>query len=312
MNRDLKTSAMNAKFLISFLLLVAGRLQAQDDPKLEIARIAAIENGAERLGAYDALAVKLGVGPTSGSIVDVAPGQQAKLPSPNSARGSAPSGDAGNGSVSSVYDAPQSPGYDALRHHANLRNTWIKYHVAIARLELSLDGQKRLINLLCARVEAVNDAHEAAVSLGVGNQQDIRQSLSDAYKSITSEIRGMIGDAGTQSLDEDIQMDGTVAVYMSTVGADLGLDGVPMTEDQEIALGQIYFRVLHTPLKTAPDKYSQLPVDPQTGLSEVDQNILDRASRILSLQQLASLRNSMLTAHREMRFLIQHGAVQVR
>jgi len=52
-------------FLLALPLFGQASLDSQDDLKREIAKIAAIQNSVERLAAYDDLAAKLGVAPSS-------------------------------------------------------------------------------------------------------------------------------------------------------------------------------------------------------------------------------------------------------
>jgi hypothetical protein len=302
---------MNAKCLIPLALLIIEPLFAQEDPKQELGRVAAIANGAERLAAYDAFAVKLGVRPVSYARFEVAPGESAVArvsgPGPTTALPANPP----EAKISQVYDAPLFPDYDMLRHHANLRNTWIRYHKAIAELDLAPMAQTRLVDLLCARVEAVNDAHDASVKMGDVDQQEVMKALSAAHHSVSAEISEMIGSSGLRQIEDARRAEDEQQLLVGSVGADLGLARVPMTEEQEAALGKIYAEVLSAPRNTAPDRFGQLPVDAQTGLSETDQGILDRATDVLSPMQVVALRKSMSTSHVEMRFLIAHGSIRV-
>ena len=229
--------------------------------------------------------------------------RQATVLTPSTAKIASPGGGPSS-KTSQSADALRVANDDVIRHRAMLRNTWLNFHEVIASFDLTPENQTRLLNLIAAQGEAIIDAHAAAQDIGETDQKNLNRSEVDAYSSLTFEIAELIGHAGVRALEHNQSLLGARQIVRDSFGVDLAMAGIPLTPDQEIAMAQIYHDAISWPFKTSPDKNGQVPVDTQTGLSEIDRRILDNASAVLSPDQISVLRKSLVTTQEEMQLLI--------
>jgi hypothetical protein len=181
--------------------------------------------------------------------------------------------------------------YAPIRHTNLLRIVWIRYHEAIAKLNLPRTEQMQLLNLLLARDEGGYDAADAARSAGISDPQEIKQAVAAAKNSVSGEIATLIGSSGLESVDNSVALKSQETGIELNVGAQLAMDGIPLTPDQEAGLAQIYADVYkQNPTSSGHDFYdaaSQI-IEHQ---ADTEASVLNKASAFLTPEQVADLKN---------------------
>jgi hypothetical protein len=180
--------------------------------------------------------------------------------------------------------------YAEFRHKDMLRFTWFRYHDVLAKMNLPRDKQAQVLDLLCARTEAGNDAREAAAAAGITDASEYDRVVAAANAEVGKDIAGVVGDSGLEALDNSQAVNMQVMGIERSVGADLAMDGIPLTPDQESALAQIYVDV--------SKQYSTSSYDGFHGTSDMTRPqpdgealVISRASAILSPEQMAGLKS---------------------
>ena len=176
-----------------------------------------------------------------------------------------------------------------FRHRDMLRYAWFRYHEAVARLNLPRDKQAQLLELLRAREEAANDARDAANAAGITDYQEIDRAATVARNEVAREIAGLVGESGLESLDNFQAMSMQVMGIDRSVGADLGMEGIPLTRDQETELAQVYVDVAKQFSTSSFDGFHG-PSDMAKQQADSQSLILSRAEAILAPDQLAALK----------------------
>lgn len=180
--------------------------------------------------------------------------------------------------------------YDEFRHRDIIRVAWIRYHEAIAKLNLPHEKQAQLLELLRDREEGWFDAKEAALPVGMmDNPLELKQALADARNTLSGKIASLIGDSGLEALDTALALKAQQTEIEGGVGADLAMDGFPLTPEQETALAQIYTDVSRqTPVRSAEGSDPAAPGMPVQQDGEAA--VLERASAILTPEQMGGLK----------------------
>ena len=173
---------------------------------------------------------------------------------------------------------------EAFRHRDVLRVAWFRYHEAMAKLNLTHEKQVQLLDLLRDREEGWFDAKEAAISLGIGDPQEINQALAAARNSMSEKIAALIGDSGLETLDSSLVLKAQEGAISGGVGADLAMDGIPLTPEQETGLAQI-----------CADVSKQFPTGSTSGSNpqqsaNSEAAVLEKAAAILTPDQMADLK----------------------
>jgi hypothetical protein len=166
-----------------------------------------------------------------------------------------------------------------------LRVAWTRYHEAIAKLNLPHDKQAQLLSVLRDREESWIDAKEAATSLGIGDPQEFRQALAAARISMNDKIVALVGDSGLDMLDNSAASMTQETIISGGVGADLAMDGIPLTPEQETGLAQVFADVSKQfPKASAYESIIQQRADGEFA-------VLDKAAAILTADQMADLKS---------------------
>jgi len=124
----------------------------------------------------------------------------------------------------------------------------------MAKLNLTHEKQVQLLDLLRDREEGWFDAKEAAISLGIGDPQELNQALAAARNSMSEKIAALI------------------------------MDGIPLTPEQETGLAQICADVS----KQFPTGSTSGSNPQQSANSEAA--VLEKAAAILTPDQMADLK----------------------
>lgn len=210
----------------------------------------------------------------------------------------------------STGPAAKDPEEVLMRHRAKIRSVWKSDNEIITGMDLTPENAATVLKLLVARDEAISDAREEDLNRGITNGQDMNRSEVEAGLAVTAEIRAVIGDEGVRTIDQGADFNAILYMVRSSLGIDLGMAGVPLTPAEEVALARIYSEVIHGNAKARPDRFGNLPVDPNTGLSETDQGIVDRTPGVLSSAQISALKHSLVTTETEMKLYLEARATQ--
>jgi hypothetical protein len=179
-------------------------------------------------------------------------------------------------------------------HRYKLRYVWSRYHDGIAALNLPREKQVQLLDLLRAREEAMDDARKVSWEMGVKDAKVSKAAENRAADSVNEEITTLIGSAGLDSLNDSLELKQRRMQVQGGVGAEMAMDGVPLTLDQETALARVY-----------ADLPKQFPGDPSLPWDnrpieevireqeQIDAVVIEKASKILTPQQTVDLKASI-------------------
>jgi hypothetical protein len=189
------------------------------------------------------------------------------------------------------------PARDRLRARQSRLALLGRYGDLIAGLKLSPETQAKFEDLLVAKTLSRQDAMSAASQMGIPfGSADWFAAANAASAPDDLEIKALLGDDGYQSftsLDEQHTLDSWKVMFgMSAANGSLVEAGVPMTPDQANSLAQIYHQVeANSPFSGVLALSASGSVDPVSGLSAGQQSIVDQASRVLTPDQVSTLRN---------------------
>jgi hypothetical protein len=189
--------------------------------------------------------------------------------------------------------------YAPFRHRDLLRIIWIRYHEAIALLNLPRDEHAQLLELLCEREETSLDAMDVARAAGITDPKEIKKATDAARSAVSEEIDGLIGAPALESLEDSVALKTQEIAIDRNVGVDLAMGGIALTQDQETGLAQIYVDLskkaaaasLSASNPASSDISSQPPSVVVQRQSEDDAYVLGRAAAILTPEQMVVLKS---------------------
>jgi len=187
-------------------------------------------------------------------------------------------------------------------HRDKLRFAWSRYHEGIAALNLPQEKQVQLLGLLRAREEAMDDARKVAWEMGVKDARASKTAENRAADSVNEEITALIGTSGLESLNDSLELKQRRVQVEGNVGAEMAMDGVPLTPDQETALVRVYADL---PKQFPGD--TSLPWDNRPieevirEQDQIDAVIIEKASKILTPEQMVDLKTSIDMASQRLR-----------
>lgn len=169
------------------------------------------------------------------------------------------------------------------------------YAGALASLGLRDDVEQSVKRLLTERLLSEWDAVEESKSARLS--RDSRADLIEKLKSeMNEELSSLLGAEGYQRLDRALASSRYIDQIQNTHALDLAYDGVPLTAQQATDLASLMREAsVSAGVANEPTGAS----DATSGLSARDVQVLDRASSILSKEQLESLRKSFSAAAKE-------------
>jgi hypothetical protein len=196
------------------------------------------------------------------------------------------------------------PKFLALARRQNQENIQANYGDLLATLHLPADKLAKLKILLADRMDSLGDARAAASDLGLSDPAAVAQAAKQATDEINQEIEALIGDANYSKLNDFATLQGPLRGVKQQYLSDLAYAGVPLDSDQAIALARIV-RDVWDPASN-PDSLAQRSqvIDPDTGYTAIDQELINRASSLLSPEQLAIIKASQ-TATRQQNLIYQ-------
>jgi len=228
-----------------------------------------------------------------------------------------PNGKADHESKHLFIDAGRFPAFQALLIKEQQRNTRKEYDGVLNSAGLPAAKLAQVKKLLLDQAATEQDAIQAAAKVGIDpNSPAMTEALSLSVAEIGDEINGILGEASYDQLTKAMRIGDTTQQLAKNVGLDMADAGAPLSPEQTSALAQIEADYATGPQMTNGDSRSaqiaammKEPPDPQTGLRPMDQAQLDRATQVLSPQQLQILQQNMVDQNR-ISVLYQNAANQ--
>jgi hypothetical protein len=204
------------------------------------------------------------------------------------------SGDAGSDGPFpwSGNDPSSDPAIAAINRRERLREISRQYGEAFAKMNLPADRLAKLKELLLARDDSASDAWAVAKKSGLA-LPEAEVAGTQAASEVEDEIKGLFGMDAYNQLEEARAANGTKLSILLGVGQDMSGAGVPLSTDQVGALTQIYREVQNPEKNPTASALLESPADAQTGLTPLNQAIVDRASQVLSPAQFTVLQQSL-------------------
>jgi hypothetical protein len=185
---------------------------------------------------------------------------------------------------------------------------WQKYGWVFASLGLSAPTVARLKILLVERDLSTNDAHDLAAQrhLRGSDQMDLVAITRDQVEREISDILDPTSAAFVRDMFS-LELSGEFSTVVETYGPEFSSTGEPLTGQQALALANIMHRVNIPVAGTVRDQWiAKIPsIDPSTGLSGVDREIILEATPILSPLQITTLTTQLVKNTRRISEYIQ-------
>ncbi len=209
----------------------------------------------------------------------------------------------GNAFMQTLDRMKHEPGYLALEHRQHEENIQMNYGDLLATLHLPADKLAKLKRLMAERMESAADARSAAKDMGVTDPQSLAAAVKQADDDVSQEINSLLGDADYARFKDFATLQGPLRGVRDQYVTDMAYAGVPMTQDQTVALARIV-RDLWDPNTTLNSRDLRVQViDPQTGYTAIDEELVNRAGMLLSPDQLAVLKASQTVARQRNLFI---------
>jgi hypothetical protein len=225
------------------------------------------------------------------------------------AKAAAPSPAGANRGIIDMYELRKDPAYATIWRKQELRNINRQYGEELAKLNLPPEQAAKLKQLMIDREDASMDAREAAQNSGLSSRET-NQAVTQAMGEVNDEIKALVGADTFNDLQNGQLSSGMKMMIQNQVGIDLTAAGVPLSNDQTSALAQIYAG-LQNPAKN-PDLMTMVrgAADPTTGLTPMNQAILDQAAQVLSPAQLPILKQSLIDQSEQQAYFRQRAENQ--
>lgn len=181
--------------------------------------------------------------------------------------------------VSATTAMLKDPEYAAIWRKQKIRQITRACGKELAQLNLPPEQMAKLMDLIFDRTEAERDAREVAQNADM-NQAESNRAVSLANDEVYAKIKALLGDDIYGKFQTALQTSRINLAMQNQFGADLAASSVPLSNEQSSAMTEIY-ATLKVPLNPA----FQGPADPATGLTPLDQTLLDQAGHVLTPAQ---------------------------
>jgi hypothetical protein len=183
--------------------------------------------------------------------------------------------------------------FSPFRHRFMTRSMWTGYHDIIDKLNIPPEKKAALLDLLASRIEATQDASEAARAEGITDSKEIDLAVNQARDAVTAEIVDLIGPSDLDAFSRAQELKSTQDQVNRNVGADFQMGGLPLSQEQQTGLAQIYLDLSKQFPTSAPDGTSLPWSEIAQHQTESDAVMTDRASSILSADQMVILKQNL-------------------
>jgi hypothetical protein len=200
------------------------------------------------------------------AVADERKERQAQAPAASKDTASAPPGAPQRGIDLLAY-IQKDPLYADVHRRRMLQQVQMRYG-DLKYLGLQPDQEAKLTLLLSNKMSSYQDGHEAALTQGIADgTPEMARAIGDTTKAADDEIKAMVGDSGFQDLAAHSNLIAARNGLNMSLGSTFISSGQSLSPDQINALADVQ----------AQFKGSQ---------SELEQAIRDRASQVLSPEQL--------------------------
>jgi hypothetical protein len=198
-----------------------------------------------------------------------------------------------------MVDLDRYPELGALIARQQRLQIIAQYGKVLNSLGLPADKLAKVKELLTDRAASIQVAEQAAIRLGFAEGSlRYREIVSQAAATPESEMRTVLGQEDYDRFGNAARADMAKQLIIRNEGGDMQDAGVPLTSEQTLALAKIEadYQMLYdeSPGDSRIRAMLAESPDPQTGLGPADKALIDRASQILSPEQLQILRQSRL------------------
>jgi hypothetical protein len=187
----------------------------------------------------------------------------------------------------------RDPTYQAMMRRQTEENLETNYSDLLATLHLPPATLAKLKKLMAERMESGPDAQAAAKDLGLASDpQAVAQAARQASDEINHEINALLGDADYAKLNDFATLQGPLRGVREQYLGDLAYAGMPLEPDQAIALARVVRDLWDPNTTTDSIALRNRVIDPQTGYTAIDQELLNRSAGLLTPDQLAVVKAS--------------------
>ena len=199
--------------------------------------------------------------------------------------------------------------HDIIRDHPEMAEIFRKqvrrsviqqYGNLFNSLDLSPEKSAKLKDLLVELTVSPIDAATAAAGLGVpADSPEMRTAQNQARRDVESEIKALVGPETAGMFN------GNTGYLLQTGMSDMTDAGQALSSDQIKAMAQITAEAADPEKNPSMRQRSAYEPDAETGLTGVQQRILQRANATLSPDQIAILRNAWLQQNQQQAIMKQ-------
>jgi hypothetical protein len=136
----------------------------------------------------------------------------------------------------------RDPAYARI-HRQIILNFIRRQYGDLKSLNLPADQEQKLENLLIDKNSVPRDTDEAAQQAGMNiNSPEFTKAVGAAYKDVDDQIKALLGPSGYQQLQDAANESVDRMSIASSIGQSLALAGMPLSNDQLIALADARFK----------------------------------------------------------------------
>jgi RNA polymerase sigma factor (sigma-70 family) len=182
----------------------------------------------------------------------------------------------------SFGESMKDPEYAAMWRKQQLRTVLKQYGDALAALNLPPEKLAKLKELMVLETEIDEDAKDAARAAGLTGESS-QKAVRQARNGVHEEIKALLGDQATTQLAREALAGPHKPRIEDTFAIDLKASGMPLSPEQVTSLALGFRDVIRT---FEPKDRLADPPDPRTGLTPLQQALLDRYAQHLTPAQL--------------------------
>jgi hypothetical protein len=181
----------------------------------------------------------------------------------------------------------KDPAYAAAWRQQQLRTILKQYGDDLPALNLSPEKLARLKELMVLEREIEEDAKDAGHTAGLTGE-NLKTAVRQARSVVHAEIKALLGDTATEQLAREAMAKPYKPRIEDTFAIDLKAAGMPLSREQVTSLALGFRDVIQA---FEPKERLKDPPDPRTGLTPVQQALLDRYTQHLTPAQALTTRN---------------------
>ena len=199
--------------------------------------------------------------------------------------------------------------HDLIRDHPEMaeifrsqvrRNVQQQYGSILGSLSLPPEQNAKLKDLLVEMTMSPIDAAGAATQLGVAQDApEMQKAQSQARREVEKEITALVG------ADTAAMFNGGSAYMLQTGVGEMAEAGHALSAEQMRTVAQVAADARNPQKNPAARDQGAYEADPETGLTPIEQGVLQRASGVLSPEQLGILKSTWVQQHQQQAIMKQ-------